>query len=342
MIREAVIIGGSGFLGNAIARRCLASGWKVRAVGRKNHPEFAAQGIDFARADIAKSPNDLAEIFAGADVVFHIAAKTDVWGKVKDFRATNITGTQNVIDACKKSGVKNLVYASTPSVVFNEREIDGGDEAMPYCTSKLSLYALTKAEAERKIRAANCAELRTIALRPHLIWGLGDPHLVPRIIEQAAQGRLRIIGDGKNMVDLTHVENAAHAHVLAAEILADGAKSVATGADIGGNAYFVSDGAPVKLWSWVNNLLRQIGAPALREDRSVPLKSAYFAGTLLEFFWKIFGVAGEPPITRFVASELARNHWFKISAARRDLGYAPVVDPAEKFTELINFYKGKS
>lgn len=333
IMNKVVITGGGGFLGGAIVRQCLARGWKVRALGRRAQPELSAQGVDFFTADIAKDTEKLASIFAGADVVFHVAAKAGVWGKFKDFYKTNVAGTLNVIEACKRAGVKNLVYTSTPSVVFNENEIAGGDESLPYCASKLSPYALTKAEAERCVCAEPPARLRTVSIRPHLIWGLGDPHLVPRVIAQAAQGRLRIVGDGKNKVDLTHVENAAHAHLLAADALLRGDETVL------GKAYFVSDGAPVVLWDWINALLETLGLLPLTDK--ISFKFAYAAGTFLEWFWKIFGVADEPPMTRFVALELTKNHWFCIDAARRELGYAPVVSPEAGFAELVQFYKNK-
>lgn len=337
MSKKIAVTGGGGFLGRAVIRQCLSRGWQVRAVGRSAQPDLAeTPGIEFISADISEDSRKLEKIFDGADLVFHVAAKAGVWGSRQSFFKANLTGTQNVLDACRAANVRNLVYTSTPSVTFNECEIDGGDESLPYCRSKLSHYAASKAEAEQCVRAANSETLRTISIRPHLIWGPGDPHLIPRVVEQAAQGKLRIVGNGKNKVDLTHVENAAHAHLLAAESLFRGETQAC------GKAYFVSDGAPVVLWDWINHFLEAIGLPRLREEASVPFKTAYFAGTLLETFWKIFAVAGEPPMTRFVASELSKNHWFKIDAIRRDLGYAPLVNPDEAFIQLVNTYKGKS
>lgn len=337
MSKKIAVTGGGGFLGRAVIRQCLSRGWQVRAIGRKAQPDLAeTPGVEFFSADITKDSRKLETIFSGADLVFHVAAKAGVWGSRKSFFQANVIGTQNVLNACRASGVRNLVYTSTPSVTFNECEIDGGDESLPYCTSKLSNYAATKAEAEQRVRAADCESLRTISIRPHLIWGPGDPHLIPRVVAQASQGRLRIVGNGKNKVDLTHVENAAHAHLLAAESLFRGETQAC------GKAYFVSDGTPVILWDWINSFLETIGIPRLSAASSVPFKTAYFAGTLLEWFWKIFAVAGEPPMTRFVASELSKNHWFKIDAIRRDLAYAPIVSPEAAFLQLTDIYKGKS
>lgn len=337
MCKKIAVTGGGGFLGRAIVRQCLSRGWQVRVIGRRAQPDLAeTPGVEFFPADISKDAQALKRIFAETDLVFHVAAKAGVWGSRKSFFEANVAGTQNVLDACRATGVRNLVYTSTPSVTFNECEIDGGDESLPYCRSKLSHYAASKAKAEQSVRAANGESLRTISIRPHLIWGPGDPHLIPRVVEQAAQGRLRIVGNGKNKVDLTHVENAAHAHLLAAESLFRDEQLAC------GNAYFVSDGAPVVLWDWINNFLEAVGLPRLRAEASVPFKAAYFAGTLLEGFWKIFAVAGEPPMTRFVASELSKNHWFKIDAIRRDLAYSPLVNPDEALLQLVNAYKGKS
>lgn len=338
---RAAITGGGGFLGKAISRRCRARGWEVRAVGRAPRPELAAEGVEYFRLDVSDEKNvpALAEIFSGADVVFHTAAKAGVWGKYKDFERANLAGTRCVVEACRRAGTRNLVHTSTPSVVFSGASIAGGNESLPYCVSSLSPYAKTKAEAEAFVRAAHAPELRTVSLRPHLIWGPGDPHLLPRVIAQAAQMKLRIVGDGKNKVDLTHVENAAHAHLLAADALLVDAPALCGDAAPAGNgrAYFVSDGAPVVLWDWINAFLNGVGVPAVAQK--ISFGNAYRAGAFLEFFWKIFGVAGEPPITRFVATELSHDHWFDISAIRRDLGYAPVVSGDDGLRELIAAFR---
>ena len=337
---RVAITGGGGFLGKTILRQCRERGWRICAIGRTPHPELVGDGVEFFPLDISEQKNtpELAKIFAGTDLVFHTAAKAGVWGKYRDFERANLAGTQNVISACKLAGTRNLVYTSTPSVTFNEEAICGGNESLPYYSGKLSPYAKTKAEAEAFVRATHSAELRTVALRPHLIWGIGDPHLLPRVIAQAAQMKLRIVGEGKNKVDLTHVENAAHAHLLAAEALLADAETLCASDTYGnGKVYFVSDGAPVSLWGWINAFLEGVGVPAVKQK--ISFKAAYRAGALLEFFWKFFGVAGEPPITRFVATELSHDHWFDISALRRDLGYTPIVANDDGVRELAESFR---
>jgi nucleoside-diphosphate-sugar epimerase len=337
MSTSVTITGGGGFLGKTILRQCRERGWNVRALGRTPHPELVSEGVEFFPIDLSDSKKipEITKIFSGSDLVLHTAAKAGVWWKYAEFECANLTGTKNVIEACKRAAIRNLVYTSTPSVTFNGNAICGGNESLPYYTGKLSSYAKTKAQAESLVRSTHSPELRTVSLRPHLIWGVGDPHLLPRVISQAAQMKLRIVGEGKNKVDLTHVENAAHAHLLAAEALLTDSEILCK-SDYG-KAYFVSDGAPVSLWSWINTFLEGVGVPVVTQK--ISFKAAYRAGTLLEFFWKVFGVAGEPPITRFVATELSHDHWFDISAIRQDLGYIPPVSNDTGMRELIAHFR---
>ena len=222
--------------------------------------------------------------------------------------------------------MRRLVYTSTPSVVYNGRDLAGADESLPLTTDCPSAYPLTKAIAEREVLEADAAGLRTVALRPHLIWGVGDPHLVPRVLARARAGRLRIVGDGRNRVDMVHVENAVDAHLLAETNLA-GAGAAA------GRAYFITNDEPVVLWDWIDDLLRALGEPPV--TKRLPLGAASAVGAACELAWRALRLKGEPPMTRFVAAELAKDHWFDISAARRDLGYAPRVSMTEGTAELV-------
>jgi nucleoside-diphosphate-sugar epimerase len=268
---------------------------------------------------------------AGIDTVFHTAAKVGVWGRYDDFFRTNVLGTRALLDGCRAHGVKRLIHTSTPSVVYHGGDLAGADESLPFTTRCPSPYPLTKALAEREVLAANSATLRTIALRPHLIWGVGDPHLVPRMLARARAGRLRIIGSGHNRVDMVHIENAVDAHLLAEQALAR-VDSLAAG-----RAYFVSNGEPVVLWDWINDLLRALGEPPV--TKSISLGAASALGAVCEFAWRLLPVQTEPPMTRFIAAELAKDHWFDISAARRDLGYAPRVTMAAGTAELVAYLK---
>jgi nucleoside-diphosphate-sugar epimerase len=333
---STLVTGGTGFLGRRIVERLLAEGRSVAVLGRTPSPELAARGIRFIQASLDDAAG-VRSACAGMEVVFHVAAKVGVWGRPKDFFRANVLGTRALLEGCRTHGVSRFVYTSTPSVVYNGESLAGVDESLPLTKHCPSPYPLTKAIAEAEVLAANSTGLRTIALRPHLIWGWGDPHLVPRILARAGAGRLRVVGEGRNRVDLTHVENAADAHLLAERALAglpepngpaSGARSAA------GRAFFISDGAPILLWDWINELLRALGEPPVTKRLS--LRAAWVVGSLCEMAWRVLPLRDEPPMTRFVAAELAKDHWFDISAARRDLGYVPRVGLMEGMTELVS------
>ena len=321
---KILVTGGGGFVGGYVIERLLARGYAVRSIGRSSQPQLEAQGVEVVCGDLT----DAAAVSAaceGVDAVFHVAARAGVWGSWESYYQPNVIGTRNVVVACQQQSVERLIYTSTPSVVFTGQPIRGGDESLPYGKNWLCHYAHTKAIAEAEALAANSESLKIVALRPHLIFGPGDPHLLPRVIESVQAGRLKIIGDGKSRVDVSYVGNVADAHLDAFDALAAG-----TGA---GQAYFISQGESVELWPWVNSILAGLGHAPL--TKQVPLPVAYAVGALCEGLWKVLGRRNEPPITRFVAVELAKDHYFDISAARRDLGYLANTPMAEALNQTI-------
>jgi len=324
----ALVTGGGGFLGRHVVRQLLARGDAVRTFGRYRYPALEALGAECHTGDLGDPGDALADAVKGVDVVHHVAAVAGVWGDPAAFHRTNVIGTEHVIAACRRAGVGRLVFTSTPSVVAapDGTSHEGGDESLPYPATYLADYPRTKAQAERAVLAADGPGLRTTALRPHLIFGPGDPHLVPRVLERARSRSLRPVGDGSARVDLTFVENAARAHFQAAAALEGQAPAA-------GKAYFISQGEPVELWPWVSALLRQVGLPPL--GRPVSFEAAFRMGAALEKAWSWLHLDGEPPMTRFVATQLATSHWFDISAARRDLGYDPEVVPMAEATQRL-------
>lgn len=261
----------------------------------------------------------------GVDVVFHVAARAGVWGRYADYFATNVTGTENILAACRKHGVQKLVYTSTPSVVHTGVDLEGVDESIPYPKHFDAAYPETKALAEKAVLAANGPDLATVALRPHLIWGPGDPHLIPRLLARAREGKLRRIGSRAVKVDVTYIDNAADAHLLAAEKLAPGSP-------VSGKTYFISNGEPVELWGFIDRILAEAGLPPI--TRTVSAWKARLAGRVLEWVYRGLRLPGEPSMTRFVANQMSTSHWYNISAARRDLGYEPRVSIEEGMQRL--------
>lgn len=327
---RVLVTGGGGFLGKALIKRLLQHTPNIRSLSRKRYPELDALGVEQVQGDIS-DPVAVERACQERDLVFHVAAKTGgMWGPYQGFHETNVVGTRHIIEACKQQEIAYLIHTSSPSVVYvGDADVMGVDESAPYPGRYQTSYQETKAQAERLVVQA-CAEevVRAIILRPHLIWGPGDTHFVPRIIKQAKT--LRRVGDGKNRIDTTYISNAAQAHILAAEKLM-------ANQQLSGRIYFISQGEPVYLWDMVNHLLAAAGQPPVK--KSIPKGLAYAIGWVLEWVYKGLGIASEPRMTRFLANELSRSHWFDISAAKRDLGYVPEVSLTEGLKELKDWMK---
>lgn len=321
---KALVTGGGGFLGKAIVRLLVERGDTVRSFSRQAHPALDAFGVEHlcGALDDAEAVRQAAK---GCDVVFHVAAKAGVWGPYQEFYRANVLGTQQVIAACRANGIQRLVYTSSPSVVFDGRDMEGVDESVPYPEHYEAFYPQTKAEAEQLVLLANDEDLATVALRPHLIWGPEDNHLVPRILARGRKGALRRIGTRECLVDTIYIDNAAQAHLQAADRLA-------IGSVVAGKAYFLSQGEPLPVWEVVNRILAAGGVPPV--TRTISPRLAYVVGCILERIFMLFSLQGEPRMTRFVARELSTSHWFDLTAARRDFDYAPTVSFDEGMTRL--------
>ena len=324
---KVLVTGGGGFLGQAICRQLVARGHGVRSLNRSSHPALDALGVDQRQGDIA-SLDLVTDAAAGVDAIIHSAGRVGTWGRIEDYYETNVRGTDNVLAACELHEIDKLVLTSSPSVVHNGADLEGVDESVPYATHFSSPYAQTKALAEQHVLAANGPQLATVALRPHFIWGPGDPNLVPRILGRARRGQLRLIGDVPKKIDTVYVDNAAEAHLLALERLA-------IGSPIAGKIYFISQGDPVKLEALINSWLAAAGFPP--ETRRMPLGMAKFLGAAFEALYGLLHLPGEPPLTRFLVEQMSTSHWFNIDAARRDLDYKPRVNMAEGLARLSQY-----
>ena len=319
-----LVTGGGGFLGGAIVRQLVARGLAVRSLTRSVYPWLGELGVEQVQGHLEKF-EDVERAVAGCDSVFHVAAKAGVWGRYDDYYDTNVTGTKNLVTASRSAGVKQLIYTSTPSVVHSGGNIEGGDESLPYPKRFSAEYPETKAIAERFVMQSSDGQMPTVSLRPHLIWGPGDPHLIPRLLAKARAGKLRRIGRHPVKVDVTFVENAALAHLQAWDALV-------AGAAIGGRAYFVSNGEPVLLWDFLNRILAEHGVP--QATRTVPTWLAGTAATVVETLHRLFRIQSEPAITKFVVEQLSTSHWYNITAAKRDFGYMPTVTIEEGLSRL--------
>lgn len=313
------VTGGGGFVGKALCKRLKSLGMSVVALGRGAYPDLEKEGIECRKVDISTSPDQWQEAFSGVQGVFHTAAKVDMWGELRSFVLANVLGTKNVITACQKKQVSALVFTSSPSVVADGSDLLGIDESYPYPKHYEAFYPKTKAEAEMFVRAAdNTSGLRTVSLRPHLIFGPGDTNLVPTILERARKGKLMKVGAGKNLTDLTYIDDCVSAHLLAMKALQQNPDVV------GGKPYFISQGDPVPLWSWIDEVLAANDLAPV--SRSIPFWLAKTIATFAEGLSDVIllsGIQKEPLLTKFLVTEMATSHYFDISAAERDFGYRP-------------------
>jgi len=324
---RVMVTGGGGFLGRYVVEQLLERGDDVSSLSRNNYPALEKQGVRCFKGSLTDFPF-VVESFKDHDAVIHVAARAGFWGKKELFWPPNVTGTENTIKACRENGIRKLVFTSSPSVVFSNDAQRGADESLPYPSQFESAYPESKAMSEKMVLAANGHDLMTCSLRPHLIFGPRDPHLLPKLLSRAASGKLIQVGDGQNRVDLTYVEDAARAHLLALDQLEPGSP-------VCGSAYFISQDEPVNLWNWIGDLLRQLELQPV--PKKISLTSARFIGGTIEIIYKALSLKGDPRLTRFLASELAKDHYYNISKAKNELGYQPEYNMESALEKTIPF-----
>lgn len=324
-----LVTGGGGFLGQNIVRRLLDQGHEPVVLGRSRYPHLEDWNVPCVRGDV-RDAESVKKALDGVQGVFHVAAKVGYWGRYADYESINVDGTQTMLEAAAAAGVRRFVYTSTPSVAIGpEGQLEGVDETTPYPERYLSHYGPTKAEAERRVLAANRDGFQTGAIRPHFIYGPGDPQVAPRLVERSHQGRIAQVGDGTNQVDVCYIDNVVDAHVqLMAALDEDGAAAA-------GQAFFLGDDAPIRLWDFVAQVLEGHGAPPVK--KRVSFKTAWRIGVALEGLYKLLPPDREPPMTRMAAVILGTSHYFSHAKAAAAFGYAPAVSTQEGLERLFRF-----
>jgi len=325
-IKRVLITGGGGFLGKTIVKKLVHENYEVTSLSRGHYSELENMGVKQIQGDLTDEQavfNAVKEI----DVVYHVAAKAGAWGAFEEYYKVNVTGTQNIIKACFKNRVKQLIYTSSPSVVFDQFDKINIDESTPYSKKYLTAYPETKAMAEKLVRKAALEGLNTIIIRPHAIWGPGDNHLFPRIIKKA--NRLKRIGREECLLDTLYVDNAADVHILASTRLLEEPS-------LSGNVYFVSQGEPIKIWDMIDALLDVAGLPPVKGQISASV--AFKIGSFFEFIYRFLKIKKEPPLTRFMVTELSTHHYFNISKVKEELGYSPKISTREGLKRLKDWY----
>ena len=322
---KILVTGAGGFLGRHVTKQLLAAGHHVRGFSRRTYPELEALGVEWECGDL-QDQSAVLTACDSMDAVIHTAAIPGIWGPWKTYYGVNTVGTTNILQAIDSHEIPYLVYTSSPSVTFGGEDQSGIAEDVPYPDRWLCHYPHSKALAEQAVLAANSSgRLATCALRPHLIWGEDDPHLIPRLIERGRTGKLRIVGEGDNRIDMVHVENAAHAHLCALQALQSNPASH-------GKAYWVSQQEPVNCWQWINRILSFADVPPVTRKISFP--TAYRVGAVLEWLYRLLRIRSEPRMTRFLALQLSADHYFDNFRAQTLLDYRPLISTAEAMAKL--------
>jgi nucleoside-diphosphate-sugar epimerase len=317
---RALVTGGGGFLGGALVAALRGRGDEVIAVGRRTYAAATALGARCVVSDLTHDDPGLTEAMAGVDVVFHTAALPPPDGRWADYVAANVDGTRRTLRAAEAAGVPVFVHTSTPSVAFDGRpQHRVTAQQAPIPLRHLSAYAATKARAEHLALTAHRPGFAVTALRPRLMYGPGEPHMLPLLIARHAAGRLRQVGDGTNLASLTFLDNAVSAHLAAADAL----RAIGAAHPGGGQAFFVADAEPVALWPWIGHVLEAAGLPPL--TRRVPARLAYGVGAVLEAVWRVLGRHDGPPMTRFAALNLSTTCTYDLAPLEAAFGWRPVV-----------------
>ncbi len=309
-----LITGGTGFLGQHLARTLQAHGHKISILGRdfSEVKSLLTAGVQPVAADL-RDASAVRKACRRCDTVYHVGALSAAWGRREDFFAVNVGGTEAVVAGCLEHEVKRLIYVSSPSVVFDGKDQYEATEAVAYPRRFASTYSLTKKLGEDRVRSVS-ANVETVIVRPKAVFGPGDRSLLPQLIAAARRERLPQVGAGDNLVDLTYVENVVHALVLALD----------AGMAIG-KTYTITNGEHANLWATIRQVLLRLGLPT--NLRRVSLAAALAAGAIMEARASLTGQ--EPLLTRYSAAILGRTQTYDVSAARRDLGYIPRISLAE-------------
>ncbi|HMI89223.1 MAG TPA: NAD-dependent epimerase/dehydratase family protein [Polyangiaceae bacterium] len=319
---KSVVTGGSGFIGRLLVDALLARGDDVTVVDFSEKPP--RPDVRFLRVDLRDADKTRA-FCAGQDVIFHNASivhtrrsrEEDVW-------AVNFGGARNVLAGCREHGVARLVYVSSASAVYEGRDIENGDESLPYSRISQAPYADSKIAAEKEILQANGkGGLLTCAIRPHVVFGPGDERFLPAILQRAKTGRLKYgVGLGRKLSDFTYASNVADALLLADEKLVPGSMAA-------GHAYFITNGEPMGFWDFVSQILARLRLPPIRGR--VPFPIAYAVAAAYEAVDTLRGgtLNSEDGLSRFAIRYMCTHHYFSIARARRDLGYVPAVSIAD-------------
>lgn len=329
--KKCTVIGGSGFLGQHMVEQLLAQGYAVNVFDI--HQGFDNPQVQFFIGDLC-SQQDLYPALKGVSTVFHCASPPPYSNNKELFYRVNFIGIKTVIETCKEAGVQKLILTSSASVVFEGVDIKNGTEDLPYAMKPIDYYTETKILQERAVLDANDPKKNflTAAIRPHGIFGPRDPQLVPILIDAARKGKMKfMIGNGKNLVDFTFVENVVHGHILAAEHLSRDAA-------LGGKAFHITNDEPIPFWTFLSRILTGLNYEAPKYH--IPYWVAYYLAFLLSLLVMVVSplIQIQPTFTPIRVALAGTFHYYSCEKAKKLIGYRPLVTMDEAVERTVKSF----
>lgn len=310
---KILLTGATGFLGKYILDRLEHEPFEITAFGRNR--EIGARlearpNVTFMCGRL-ENPEETAAACRGQDYVIHAGALSSAWGKWEDFYGANVTGTENMIRGCLQNGVRRMVYLSSPSIYTAERDrFDIGEQDYDP-ENRLNHYIRTKILAEERLRGAMREGLDAVILRPRALIGIGDPSIIPRLLKVNERIGIPITRKQDHLMDVTCVENVAHAVCLA--LFAANPET---------RVYNITNGMPMRFRELITLFTDKIGTRA--RFRHIPYGLLKTAAASIEGIYRLFKIEKEPVLTRYTLNLLRFSQTLDIGAARRELQYAPV------------------
>lgn len=265
------------------------------------------------------------------DIVFHIAALVGPFHKKELYFEVNHRGTLRIIEGCKKYNVKKLVYSSSPSTRFTGGDVKGlSEDEMPIPDKFVALYAETKAMGEKAVHKACSDELLTVSVAPHQLYGKYDSLFLPKLLEAAGSGKLRIFGKGGNKISLCHIDNYSHGLLCGADALYKGSPALA-------KFYVVTDDEPQDFWQILNQAIVAMGFVDLYTKFHLPVWLLFGVAYICNFLSFLTGKHFK--LKPFTVNMLIIDRYFNIKNAKQDLQYKPLISFADGWPKTIEWFK---
>ncbi len=311
MAKTVFVTGGSGFVGQNLIPMLIEQGYQVKALARSTQ---AIQKVETLGATAVQGDlNDAKALTFGikdCSTVFHLAASVDFFASDKELKKLHVEATELILSIAKNGNVQKFVYLSAASVIMNGKPIANADETF-VSDNIVDGYSRTKLQAEKLVLQANTKSFQTIAVRPPMIWGKGDPNTLVGVIDAVKKGRMQFIDGGKHRFVTCHVLNVCHALILADK------------AEQSGKAYFITDGETPVFKDFIKKYVGTQGVAV--PDKAVSLAMAKRVASVMEFVWRTFRLKGHPPLYKGFVNILGLEFITSDKKARMELSYKTFV-----------------